>query len=123
MKILPLSLISFAFYLSSLSATAQTLEQASDALCEHMKQCIITGMEGEEISHEMKQMMKPMLDGICSSMRADFELTGLSETSHKLYQPAKQCMASMTKLSCQEIENMGSKNTAECDEYERLSKQ
>ncbi len=32
-------------------------------------------------------------------------------------------MASMTELSCQEIENMGSKNTAECDEHKHLSKQ
>ena len=123
MKILPISLIALALCLSSLTTSAQTLEQASDALCEHMKQCIFAGMAGEQMTPEMEQMMKPMLDNVCSSMRAGFTQAGQAQKSHKLYKPATQCMASMTKLSCQEIENMESKSTAECAEYEHLSKQ
>ena len=122
MKVLLNTAIALAFTIISLSASAgtQKFEQAAGALCEHTKKCALASMEGEEISPEMKQMMTSMLDGACNAMRAGFDP---ALQSHELYQPATQCMASMTKLSCQEMENMESVNTPECTEFERLTQQ
>lgn len=102
------------------AALADELGDAAQALCEKVKSCAIEQMEGQEITPEMRQMMQPMLDGMCAQVRGR---VGEVPTGHPMYKPAVACMQSMQSLSCDSMQDAGQVITPECEEYEKLARE
>ena len=98
-----------------LPAVAEPFEQAANALCEKSKMCAKASMVGEEIRPEMMAMINQQLEGMCGSMLASFQASGME--SHALYKPAVACMKSMAVLSCEELE--ADTSTPACDAYHK----
>jgi len=99
---------------------AESVGDATQALCEKVKDCSMAQIAEEDVTDEMRQMMEPMLENMCANMRAGVEDV---PTGHELYKPALACMQEMATMSCQELENMGSAQPAACAEYQRLAKE
>ena len=112
--VLPL-LISTVF---SVPTFADEYPEASLALCEKVKSCALAQMGSQEITPEIRQMMQPMLDSMCSNM-----MVNLPEVakSHAMYKPAVACMNSLEALSCEQMQQTSEGSTPACKEYEALA--
>ena len=101
------------------AAGADDLVSASNDMCEKVKACALAEVAESDMTPEMRQMMEPMLAGMCDQMRQ-----GVNEvpTNHQLYQPAVACMRSMAGLSCAEFRG-GEVETPECLKYRELADQ
>ena len=73
----------------------------------------------EDMTPEMRQMMEPMLQNMCSNMRSQIQEV---PTGHPLYEPAVSCMRSMTAVSCDAMSSGDSMYTEACKEYEELAR-
>ncbi len=102
----------------SITGFAEDYTDTSLALCEKVKSCALAQMGEQEITPEVRQMMQPMLDNMCSNM-----LVNLPEVAkdHTMYKPALACMNSMAALSCEEMQGQNSSATPACEEYEELA--
>lgn len=93
---------------------------ASDALCEKQRACMMQQMHAEGGANpQMQQMMSQMMDGICASMRQGYGEA--NQVSHPLYQHVTACVSSMSQLSCSEMEN--SDQTPACMALDRQAQQ
>lgn len=99
-----------------LPVQAEKMTEASLALCEKVKGCALEQLQQEEFTPEMRQMMEPMLNGMCQAVRA--QITEVP-TGHPLYAPALACMESMAQLSCAALQGGDDIKTAACEEYRR----
>ena len=99
----------------ALPAGANELASAATDLCENIKQCTMAQIDEADMTPEMREMMAPMIDAMCDSMRA-----GIQEvpTNHELYQPAVACMRSMANLSCADFQDGEKVQTPECKAYQ-----
>ena len=120
-----LNFVSTALLLGSIgmfstTVTASEIEEAATELCEKVKACSMAHIAEADLTPEVRQMMEPMLQNMCETMRA-----GVREvpTGHELYQPSVDCMRSMAGLSCADFENEQKLNTPACAEYKRLAEQ
>ena len=102
----------------SVSAAADDYRDASLALCEKVKACALVQMDSQDITPEVRQMMQPMLDSMCTSMLASVPEVA---QDHAMYKPAVACMKSLDALSCEEMQGEGGAHTAACMEYEKLA--
>jgi len=102
----------------SVSAVADDYSDASLALCEKVKSCALAQMDSQEVTPEVRQMMQPMLDSMCTSMLASVPEVA---KSHAMYEPAVACMKSLDALSCEEMQGDGGSKTAACMEYEKMA--
>ena len=93
--ILPVALILFF----SGYAGADELADAAQGLCDSVKTCALEQIAEEDMTPELRQMMVPMMENMCASMR------------------------SMESLSCDQLQNPDRGVTPECAEYERLAKE
>lgn len=100
----------------ALPAQADKMTEASLALCEKVKECALQQLAQENFTPEMRQMMEPMLNGMCQAARAQIPEV---PTGHPLYAPALACMESMSALSCAELQGGDDIKTVECEEYRR----
>ena len=100
----------------SMPLAAEELTTAAMDLCEKVKGCAMQQIAQEDLTPEMRQMMEPMLEGMCANMRASI---GEVPTGHTLYQPAVACMRSMSKLSCEQMQNPEQMQTPACEEYQK----
>ena len=98
----------------ALPVQAQKMTEASLALCEKVKGCALEQLAQEEMAPEMRQMMEPMLNGMCQAVRA--QITEVP-SGHPLYGPALACMESMTNLSCADLQSGEEISTPACEEY------
>lgn len=105
--------------LATTALRADNLADAANDLCEHIKQCTLTQMNQEEITPEMRQMIEPMIANMCTAMRS--QVTAAPE-GHPLYQPATDCMRSMTRISCEAMQDGANMETAECKKYEEIAR-
>lgn len=118
-------LMSVAFVASTLSftlaapAAADDMAKAAGDLCETVKSCALKQMGASDMTPEMKEMMGPMLDGMCQGITASI---GSVPQGHEMYAPAVACMRSMNKLGCALVENGGSaQDTPECKKYAEMA--
>lgn len=102
------------------SARADELGDAAQALCEKVKSCAMAQMDGQEITPETRQMMQPMLDGMCAQVRGK---VGEVPAGHPLYKPAVACMQSMNSLTCETMQDADQAVTPACEEYEKLARE
>ncbi len=95
-------------------ATAETLPEAADRVCEKIKQCTLSQIDQADMTPEMREMMMPMVNSLCDAMRE-----GINEvpTGHELYPPALACMQSMAELSCADFQDAEKSQTAACQAY------
>jgi len=100
----------------ALPAQAEKMTEAGLALCAKGKECALQQLAQEDFTPEMRQMMEPMLNGMCQAVQA--QITEVP-TGHALYAPAVACMESMSRLSCAELQGGNDIKTAECEEYRR----
>lgn len=110
------SLLLFALSVAP-SLSADDLEAAAMDMCEKVKACSMAQIEESDMTPEMRQMMEPMLENMCASMRA-----GVQEVprEHDLYQPAVACMRSMAQLSCDDFQDGDRVVTPECRKYQEM---
>jgi hypothetical protein len=101
-------------------ATADELTDAAQGLCDTVRACVLEQAEQQELTPEAREMMGPMLDNMCATMRSQ---VGEVPVGDGLYGPAVGCLRSMHSLSCQEMQNPDRVATAECEEYERLARE
>jgi hypothetical protein len=102
----------------SVPTLADEYADGSLALCEKIKSCALAQMGSQEITPEIRQMMQPMLDGMCSNMMVS--MPEVAE-SHAMYKPAMACMKSLEALSCEQMQQTSEANTPACKEYEALA--
>ena len=102
----------------SVSAAADDYKDASLALCEKVKACALVQMDSQDITPEVRQMMQPMLDTMCTSMLASVPEVA---KDHPMYEPAIGCMKSLGGLSCEEMQEEAGAKTAACTEYEKMA--
>ena len=112
----------FAGLIFAAGAAAQTEElvEAATALCEKVKTCSMAQVPKEDLTPEMRQMMEPMLENMCSAMRSGVQDV---PTGHGLYKPALACMRSMAALSCEQMQDQQQVQTDACKEYEKLAEE
>ncbi len=100
-------------------AHADEFVDASMQLCEKVKTCTLESMNVEEVTPEIRDMVMPMVENMCASMRRNYQEV---PTGHALYKPALACMRSLSALSCEEI-GRNRTQTDECKKYEAQAKQ
>ncbi|GAB2680952.1 hypothetical protein GCM10027170_08810 [Aliiglaciecola aliphaticivorans] len=92
---------------------AENIEEASIRLCDHIKVCVKEKMvASDEVPPEMRAMVDGMVDNMCKSMMDVNAVKGNAEYEDS----AIACIDSITKLSCEEIENAG--QTPACVTFE-----
>ncbi len=116
--LLPRAALFSLVVLAPVTATADSLEAAAMDMCEKVKACSLAQIEQSDMTPEMREMMEPMLENMCTSMRA-----GIKEvpTGHALYQPAVACMRSMAQLSCDDFQDGDRVVTPECQKYQEMA--
>lgn len=100
--------------LTAKAAVAESLESAANDLCEKVKACSLAELNQQDLTPEMKEMMEPMLEGMCAAMRQ-----GIQEVpvEHELYAPAVACLRSMASLSCADFQDESKVETPQCLAY------
>ncbi len=115
--------LTVAFVLAGAPALAEEphaeLLDAATALCEKIKTCSMAQVPEADLTPEMRQMMEPMLDNMCASMRSNIQEV---PEGHELHDPAVACMRSMAELSCEQMQSEEQAQTAACRKYEELVK-
>ena len=99
---------------------ADDLTDAAQGLCDTVKSCALEQIAREDLTPEMHEMMEPMLENMCTTMRENVQEV---PTGHPLYQPAVACMRSLESLSCEQMQSPDRTTTPECKEYEKLAKE
>ena len=112
--------MALAGLLAATSASAEELTKAALGLCEKVKSCAMQEIAEQDLTPEMRQMMQPMLDNMCTTMQQGI---GEIPTGHELYKPAVACMRSMEQLSCEQMQNQSDQGTPECQKYAELAEQ
>jgi hypothetical protein len=114
----PIAIIAVLGVLGSGTASADDLTEAAGALCEKIKVCSMAQIDQQDLTPEMREMMEPMLENMCVSMKQ-----GVQEvpTGHELYQPAVECMRSMAALSCDDFQDDSKVETPACKKYQELA--
>ncbi|MEP5568669.1 MAG: hypothetical protein ABJN62_12590 [Halioglobus sp.] len=102
------------------AATAGDLEDAATELCEKVKHCSMAQISEADLTPEVRQMMEPMLQNMCATMRAGVQQV---PSGHPLHDPALECMRSMAALSCDEFQEEGKVDTPACKEYQEVAAQ
>lgn len=98
-------------------ASAETIEQQSLQLCEKIKSCALTELEGQDMSADMKSMVLSSMDGMCQAMATEFSNDSIKEYDD-LRKQASACMASLSSLSCPQLMD-GATDTPECVALEK----
>jgi len=99
----PLLFMMLLAFLPTTMAIAD-IEQQSLQFCEKMKLCALQGLDGQELSADMKTMVTSSMDAICDEMVKEFndeEFKGDEE----LHQQASACLDSLSSLSCTALMN------------------
>lgn len=106
----------------SLSAlvAADDLTDAAQGLCDSVKSCALEQIAKEDLTPEMRQMMEPMLESMCTNIQSKVQEVPMD---HRLYKPAVACMRSMESLTCADMQNPDRMSTPECREYEKLARE
>jgi hypothetical protein len=100
------------------AAMAADFQSQSLQLCEKIKSCALSELEGQEMSAEMKSMVMSSMDGMCDMMTAQYSEYSGAEQYAELYQQAAACMESLSSLSCSELME-GESRTPACIELEK----
>jgi len=110
--------VATAALLSSPVLAVEFTEEAM-AMCERVKSCALQRLNREqEMTAEMRDMMRPMLENMCEQVRANIQEV---PREHRLYKPALACMRSLKELSCDAFERPENVATPECERYEELA--
>jgi hypothetical protein len=104
--------------LLSLPAGADDMAAAAEAMCENIKTCSMAEIAESGMTPEMRQMMEPMLENMCASMRGQM---GEIPSGNANYDSAVACMRSMAALSCEDIKDTNKVVTPECEVYEDMA--
>lgn len=111
------TLIAIALMAMPLSPVmADDIGDAALALCEKVKACSMAQINEEDLTPELRQMMEPMLENMCSNMQARVQEF---PAGHELYQPSVACMRSMEALSCEAMMDSEQFATPACKDYEQ----
>lgn len=108
------ALISLSF-LAALPASGDDILDAVQALCEKVKACSMAQINEADMTPELRQMMEPMLENMCATMRAGVEEV---PRGHPLYAQSVDCMRSMAALSCEDFQDEKKFATPSCKEYQ-----
>ena len=101
-------------------AVADDLTDAARGLCDNIRTCALEQIAEENLTEEMRQMMMPMMDNMCTTMQSKVQEV---PAGHPLYEPALLCMRSMESLTCEQMRDEDQVMTPECKEYERLARE
>jgi len=101
-------------------AWAEDLTEVTQALCDTVKSCALEQVAQEDLTDEMREMMVPMLENMCTTMRNEVQDV---PTGHELYQPAVACVRSLVSLSCEQLQDADREQTPQCVEYDRLAQE
>lgn len=108
----------FISLIMSLPAHADELTDAAMNLCEKVKVCALAQVAEEDLTPEVRQMMQPMLDNMCTEMQSSLEEV---PAGHPHYEPAVACLRSMEELSCEMMQDEQRIKTPECGAYDKLT--
>lgn len=120
MSFIPKVCLAGLFFSAILAAQADDLVDAATALCENVKTCSMAQVAKEDLTPEIRQMMEPMMENMCSAMRSGVQDV---PTGHDLYKPALSCMRSMVALSCEQLQDEDQVQTQPCKDYEKLARE
>ncbi len=109
-----------ALWFTGSAMANDSLDEASQAFCQHMKQCTLKTMDAENIDPNMRQMVDSMVKGMCKKMTQRFELAE-EQGYEDIREGAAACMRSMTEQDCDALE--AGNSTPACREYEAMVEQ
>lgn len=115
---LPVNLLAMFSLTVAVAAGADDIADAALGLCEKVKSCAMAQIAKEDLTPEVRQMMQPMLDNMCTDMQAKVQAV---PAGHAMYDSAVACMRSMAALSCEDMQAMGG-NTPACQDYEKVTR-
>lgn len=104
--------------LTTASAQAKDLADATDKLCQKVKACGQEELARQELTPEMRQLMEPMFDGMCQSIVAPYLL---SNKSAALESKAVACLNSFLDKSCEDLMENDGGHTKECREFKKAA--
>lgn len=113
-------LVAGVFFAVAGNVIAGDLEDAATELCEKVKHCSMAQISEADLTPEVRQMMEPMLQNMCATMRAGVEQVA---SGHALHDPALACMRSMAALSCDDFQDEEKVETPACKEYQAVAEQ
>lgn len=116
-KKLLLASVTLAIFASN-TAIADEFDDASNAMCEHVKACAMQEIDMSSIPPEMVPMVTQSLNNMCQQVRTANPYTQNMRKGHPMYQHATACMNSITKLSCEDIME-DDRQTPECKKAEQ----
>lgn len=97
------------------STVADEFADQALGLCEKVKACAMSEMNQQALTPQMREMMQPMLNNMCTVMSSNVQEV---PKDHELYQPALACLKSLQALDCAAYKNMDEAGTRECEAYE-----
>jgi hypothetical protein len=106
---------------STSQVIADTIDQQSLQLCEKIKSCAATEIEGEDMTAEMKAMVMSSMDGMCMAMASEFSNDRVKKYA-ELRKQGAACLTSLSTLSCSQLMN-GDTNTPACIALEKSTAQ
>lgn len=107
-------------YLLAGPVAADDLTDAAQELCNMVKSCALEQMAEQDLTPEMREMMTPMLENMCATMRRQVKEVPVG---HGLYDPAVACLRSMASLTCADLQDAGRVETPQCKEYAEKAQQ
>lgn len=102
------------------AVSADELMEASRGLCDNVKTCALEQIAEEDMTPEMRGMMEPMLQNMCTAMNSK---VGEVPTGHGHYKWAVACIRSMQSLSCAQLQDPDQAVTPECEQYEKMARE
>ena len=114
--------LGFAVALATTTGTvlSDDLSNAAAGLCEKVQSCVMAQINQEDLTPELRQMMEPMVNNMCSQMQTRVQDV---QNSHPLHKPAVACMRSMEALSCEDMRDTSRLQTPECEDYEKQARE
>lgn len=97
------------------ASATDNFKEASQQLCQHLRQCTLQAMDAESIDANMRQMVEGMVQGMCKKMTRQFEVEGYEDIRNS----AAACMRSMAEQDCDSLD--AGTSTPACREYETMA--
>lgn len=105
--------------LFSTNLLADEGKDMTQEVCKKIKTCGTAEIELQGIPPEMQQVMKNMLDSMCTSVVAPY----VSQTLDAgLQSQAEACLTDIEAMACDELMNGGADNSEQCIEFEKAAK-
>jgi hypothetical protein len=106
--------------LAASQAHSDELTDAAQSLCKNVQGCAVKQFSQQEMTPEMRAMMRPMLDNMCANVQKKI---GEVPPGEFMRMKAVACMRSMATLPCDALQAKSRVETPECEAFDTAGKE